>query len=77
MVAKNRNGTLPWLIEQYKKDPKYKGLRDSTKKPYGWLLDQLLIWSAEKGDPPAHRQEERREGALDAVGREGQAGFSG
>ena len=50
VIEKNRHGTLPWLIEQYRNDHKYKKLR--RKVAFEWHLRQLLKWSGEKGDPP-------------------------
>jgi Phage integrase family len=52
VLAQNRHGTLPWLIEQYKQDYKYKNLRELTKTTREYHLRRLLKWSAEKGDPP-------------------------
>jgi hypothetical protein len=52
VVAKNQHGTLPWVVEQYKKDHAYKKLRPKSKKTIDWFALRLLEWSAAKGDPP-------------------------
>jgi hypothetical protein len=50
VLAQNRHGTLPWLIEHYKNDHAYKKLR--RKKAHDGYIRKLLAWSAERGDPP-------------------------
>jgi hypothetical protein len=52
VLAVNRHGTLPWLIEQYKNDAKYTQLRASSKKSREAYLRKLLAWSTSLGDPP-------------------------
>jgi hypothetical protein len=52
VLAKNRHGTIPWLIDQYKNSPQYMKLRDATKLAQGSRFNRILKWSAEKGDPP-------------------------
>jgi integrase len=52
VIAKNVHGTLPWLVEHYRNDIAYQRLRASTKKVREFYLRQLLLWSAERGDPP-------------------------
>jgi integrase len=52
VLAQNRHGTLPWLIEQYKNSPQYMKLRDATKNSQRSRVNRILKWSAEKGDPP-------------------------
>jgi integrase len=52
VIAQNRQGTIPWVIEQYKNDVDYQKLRPSTKKVREFYFRQLLLWSAERGDPP-------------------------
>jgi integrase len=50
--AENTHGTIPWIIEQYKKSVDYYNLRARTKIGRKYEFARILKWSAEKGDPP-------------------------
>jgi integrase len=50
VLAVNRHGTLPWLIEQYKQSQDYQKLRNKISRNVH--LRKLLKWSADRGDPP-------------------------
>jgi integrase len=52
VLATNRQGTIPWIIEQYKKSPKWARIRDTSKVAYGTWFSHILRWSADRGDPP-------------------------
>jgi integrase len=52
VLAQNRHGTLPWLIEQYKQSVDYYKLRDSTKLTRKYDFARVLLWSASLRDPP-------------------------
>jgi hypothetical protein len=52
VLAKNRLGTIPWIIEQYKQSPGWHKLRASTKRARKSEFGRILRWSAQRGDPP-------------------------
>jgi integrase len=52
VLAQNRHGTLPWLIEAYKQSVDYKTLRDSTKAQRKVEFSRILSWSEKLGHPP-------------------------
>jgi hypothetical protein len=52
VLAQNRHGTLPWLIERYKESPRWAKLRGRSKEYYNSFFNDIMRWSASRGDPP-------------------------
>jgi len=54
VLAKERHGTIPWVIEVFKQSPKWAKLRASTQCTYETQFNAILRWSASRGDPPMY-----------------------
>ena len=52
ILAQQRHGTVPWIIEQYKQSPKWAKLRPASVRSYQGNFSTILRWSAKRGDPP-------------------------
>jgi integrase len=50
--ASNRHGSIPWIIEQFKQSPRWQKLRPKTILSYQDQFQNILRWSAARGDPP-------------------------
>ena len=45
-------GTLPWLLREYRRNPRYAVLAPKTQRSYDQALERIEAWSQRAGHPP-------------------------